>query len=107
MKKIAILVFVLGLSGQLALAEDTGKKASPMKMPTMTTEQRQTMADAHEKMAVCLRSEKALSNCHEEMMKACKEGMGKDGCPMMGGKGKGMHHGDMMQHGESDSKSTL
>ena len=94
----------LGLSGHMALADDMGTKASSMKMPTMTTEQRQKMADAHEKMAVCLRSEKAISDCHEEMMKACKEDMGKDGCPMMGG--KGMHHGHMKHSDESSSTPT-
>ena len=102
MNKTAMFLFVVCMSGQLCLADDMGKKNSPMKMPTMTTEQRQKMADAHEKMALCLRSEKPFSDCHEEMMKACKEGMGKDGCPMRGG--KKMHHDHMMHPGESDSK---
>lgn len=101
MNKIAMFLFIVGMSGQLSFAEDMGKKTSAMKMPAMTTEQRQKMADAHEKMAVCLRSTKPFSDCHEEMMKACKDGMGKDGCPMMGG--KGMHGDHMMNHGESES----
>jgi hypothetical protein len=105
MKKIATLLCTMVLVGSFAFAQDSSKKASSdKKMPAMTTEQRQKMAEAHEKMATCLRSDKALNECHEEMMKACQEGMGKDGCPMMGG--KGMHHGHMMHHDESDSKAT-
>jgi len=90
------------MSGQLSFADDAGKKTSTMKMPAMTTEQRQKMADAHETMATCLRSTKPFSDCHEEMMKTCKDSMGKEGCAMMGG--KEMHGGHMMHHGESDSK---
>ena len=88
----------------MAFAGNANKMVSSMKMPVMTVEQRQKMADGHEKMAVCLRSEKAISDCHEEMMKACKEDMGKDGCPMMGG--KGMHHGHMKHSDESSSTPT-
>ena len=102
MKKVALFLYIACLSGQLSLAEESGMKNSSMKMPTMTTEQRQKMADAHEKMASCLRTEKLFSDCHDEMMKACKDGMGKEGCAMMGG--KEMHGDHMMHHGESDSK---
>ena len=69
-------------------------------MPEMTTEQRQKMADAHEKMAVCLRSERPLADCHEEMKSACKASMGSDSCPMMDGSMGGMkHHGGKMKMG--------
>jgi hypothetical protein len=106
MNKFTMFLVVVCMSGHVALADDAGKQTSDKKMSmhSMTTEQRQKMADAHEKMAVCLRSDKPVSDCHEEMKKACQEGMGKDGCPMMGG--KGMHHGHMMDHDESDSKAT-
>lgn len=102
MNKVALFLFIGCLSGQLSLADEAGMKNSSMKMPTMTTEQRQKMAGAHEKMASCLRTEKPFSECHEEMMKTCKDSMGKEGCAMMGG--KEMHGGHMMHHGESDSK---
>src|ERR1035437_9355343 len=93
MKNVAMFLCILGMSAQMALADTAGKKDSSMRMPTMTTEQRQKMAVTHEKMAACLRSDKPISDCHEEMRKACKETSGKDGCPMMGGKmGHGMHH---------------
>lgn len=48
-----------------------------------TKEDRQKMADVHTKMAQCLNSDKPLSDCRKEMMDSC-QGMGKDGCPMMG-----------------------
>ena len=104
MNNFASVLFVVWLSAQTTFAGDVGKRFSDMKMPPMTTEQRQKMADAHEKMAACLRSDKPVSDCHEEMMKACQEGMGKGGCPMMSGKGHGMHSGHMMHSSEPDSK---
>ena len=103
MIKNTLVLLAVCMSSQLALADDAAKMDSAKKMPAMTTEQRQKMADAHEKMATCLRSDKPMSGCHEEMMKSCQEGMGKDGCPMMGG--KGMHSHSMMHQDDSDSKS--
>ncbi len=65
-----------------AAAEDsnTDRKLSS----EVTIEQRNQMAQAHEKMAECLRSSKLLNQCRSEMRTNCKEVMGKDGCPMMG-----------------------
>lgn len=63
-------------------------------MPKMTKEQREKMATLHDKMAACLRSEKAMSDCHQEMKKSCTE-MGEESCPMMRhhmGMKKGMKH---------------
>lgn len=97
MNKIAIILCLLSASGASAIASDTDKSANEMKMPNLTAEQRGKMADAHEKMATCLRSDKPMHECHDEMKKSCQENMGKGGCPMMDGmamhgKGKGMHH---------------
>ncbi len=90
MNKIVMLLCVVGLSSGLALAEEQGKGQAPHHKPP-TKEQREKMAQLHEKMAACLRTDKPVHECHEEMMKACQEQMGQDGCPMMNG--KGMHHG--------------
>jgi hypothetical protein len=49
------------------------------------------MAALHEKMAACLRSDKALAECRDEMQKNCRDMMGEQGCPMMG-KGMGMQN---------------
>jgi hypothetical protein len=97
-KKAVMMLCALGVSSQFAFAVDGYKHDMKMKMPEMTAEQRTKMADAHEKMAICLRSDKAMSDCHKEMMKACNESMGNEGCPMMSG--KGMQH-DKMMHSES------
>ena len=70
-------------------------------MPEPTKEQREKMAGNHEKMAQCLRSEKTMKDCHDEMKKSCEEG-GKEACPMMGKMGHGM-----MKHKKGDtSKET-
>ena len=62
---------------------------------------RQKMADVHQKMSICLRSDKPIAECRADMLKNCQDLMGKDGCPMMGpwagGMGPGMMGGRMMQ----------
>jgi hypothetical protein len=84
-----IAVLALALNASAALSAEPPSPSHP----ALTKEQRQKMATIHEQIAACLRSEKPISECHEEAMKSCQDAMGKDGCPMMGG---GMH-GHMMQ----------
>ncbi len=69
----------------------------------VTKEDRQKMAEIHTKMATCLKSDKPMSDCQSEMMKSCKDMMGKSGCPMMDGMGqmKGMMNGQGMMMGHS------
>ena len=60
--------------------------AEPNKMDMskmMTPEMRQKMTDMHQKMADCLRSDKPMSECKQQMMKSCSDSMGKTGCSMM------------------------
>jgi len=64
----------------------------------VSKEDREKMAEVHIKMATCLQSDKPMSDCHTEMMKSCKDMMGKSGCPMMEGMGMG-HMKGMMGHG--------
>jgi hypothetical protein len=64
----------------------TKQSAPKHERPEPSKDQRNKMATAHEQMATCLRSDKSMEECHEEMRKSCKE-MG-DQCPMMMG-----HHG--------------
>lgn len=72
----------------IALAIGTGAAyaadAPPPAHAAPSKEMREKMATMHEQMAACLRSDKAVATCHEEMMKACRETMGDKGCPMMG-----------------------
>ena len=75
----------------------------PRKFPELTKEERAKRADQmdkaaemHKAMAACLRSDKPLAECHEQMRKECP--MGKDECPMWGdwhGRKHG-HHGKRM-----------
>ncbi len=56
----------------------------PAAHPEMSREVREKMAALHEQMASCLRSDKSVAQCHDELMKSCEEQLGTTGCPMMG-----------------------
>lgn len=95
MKKHTIVALVISISAvvtgnSLSFAAD---KQTEAKGPSK--EQRQKMAEAHQKMADCLNSDKPMGECKDEMMKSCHDMMGKDGCPMMSEKGGMMGHGSM------------
>ena len=90
------LLSALGLVGAWsAFAGDTTASATPT---VPTKEMRAQMATVHEHMAACLRSDKSMAHCRNEMMSNCRKIMGTQECSMMGmGQGtKGMH-GGMMQ----------
>lgn len=90
MKNFIILTsMIFAMSAiQVSAADNKSKKDRP----APTAEEREKMAATHEKMAQCLRSDKPMKDCHEEMAKACKENMGGKGCMM--GHGKHMHGED-------------
>jgi hypothetical protein len=73
-------------SAGAALAADpqTAAPADP------TPAARQQMAEIHEKMAACLRSDRPIAECRAEMWKSCQSITGEGGCPMGGGLGPGM-----------------
>ena len=83
MKALRWTTLAVGILAGAAFASPDGGMP-----PTMTREQRNKMADAHEKFAACLRSEKPVGDCHEDLKKSCEGTMGAE-CPMM----HGMHHG--------------
>lgn len=98
-------------TASLALAADNKKTKAPPadKKPhmEMTAEQRQKMAEVHEKMAACLKTDKSIDDCHKEMAGSYKDAMGgKEGCPMHMGHGKhgkhGKHHGGEKCDGDCD-----
>jgi len=102
--KLAMMVTALCLTISAIPAQSAEKaKTKMMRMPEMNATQRQEMATAHEKMASCLRSERAVTDCHQEMMDSCKDSMGKNFCPMMG-KGK-KHDRGQMQGDESEDET--
>jgi hypothetical protein len=102
MKTIVVLVCAVAAFTLPAFAQDkAGTSAEMMTPPELTAEQRQKMADIHEKMAACLRSDRPLSECRQETMQHCQALMGQEGCPMMGGMmGSGMKHRGGMKHEE-------
>jgi hypothetical protein len=89
MKRLGALLGSLAMLGGYALAQE--KAATSTNAPQMTADQRSKMAEAHEKVAACLRSNRPLSECHDEMMKLHESGCCGGDCPMM--HGKGMKHG--------------
>jgi hypothetical protein len=94
----AVIASSISTGAPAADSKQSSSKSSQHET-TMTKEQRQKMAEVHQKMADCLKSDKPLSECRSEMMKACHENMGGKGCPMMG------HHmgEEHMHHGKSAS----
>jgi hypothetical protein len=81
------------LLASAALAADA-PKATPSEP---TPETRQKMAEIHQNMAECLRSERPLAECRAEMGKSCQDMMAGAGCPMLEDMGPGMMGGGMMQ----------
>ena len=79
------------------IAEHEVLKAPKNAAAEMTKEQRENMAAMHEKMAGCLRSDKAMNECRTEMMGQCQAMMGGDGCPMMMDHMRGMMGPSMMK----------
>ncbi len=77
----------------------------PAAPPAPSKEMREQMAAVHEKLAACLRSDKAFASCRDEMRKNCQEMMGEQACPMMG-MGMGMQDQMMKQRpsGTPDGK---
>jgi hypothetical protein len=69
----------------------TDSEAVKREASSAIADDREKMAGIHDRMATCLRGSGSIESCHEDMMKDCKEIMGKDGCKM-GMKKK--HHGE-------------
>lgn len=95
-KRVCALVGMTLLWTGAVLGADTQKNIPPNPSPEI----RQKMAEVHQRMAVCLKSDKPMTECRAEMLKNCQDLMGRDGCPMMeswsGGMGPGMMSGGMM-----------
>lgn len=103
------LAIILAFSIVSVAHAGTKSKSAETKGPAMSQEQRNKMADMHEKMATCLRSSKSFEECHKDMSTACKAD--KDACPMMmahhGGMGHGKHkcpYEDKDEKGEKDEE---
>ncbi len=87
MPYLGAMVFISLLFLPTSIAGSTD--ASVTKGYELTKEERLERAEHLEKMAACLRSDKSISDCHEQFRKDCP--MAKDGsCPMWEGP-RGMH----------------
>jgi hypothetical protein len=82
--KILTLILFIQLLGTAGFAEDSSKSAPPRKLPLPTAEQRKKMADAHEKMASCLRSTRTVEDCRHEMMEVCRGTTDQAACVVLG-----------------------
>jgi hypothetical protein len=93
----AIAAGIALIGGRIVLGADVQQSGTADPSPAS----RQKMAEVHQKMSICLRSDKPIAECRSDMLKNCQDLMGKDGCPMMGswggGMGPGMMGGRMMQ----------
>ncbi len=91
MKKniVTIAMAFVFSAGVFAAESAQAQKESPA---TPTKEMREQMAKNHEKMALCLRSEATIQDCHEQMREQCQDMKSEGGCFMMdkGMMGKGM-----------------
>ena len=110
-KPVAMLLMIaslcLGSAG--AFAADTAAAKSPPSPPPHaqpappTKEMREKMAVVHEKAAACLRSDKPMNDCHEEMMKNCHDA-GAHACGMMEKHRKMMMHDDAEHDHDHESQ---
>lgn len=83
MKKVLLASLVGSLLSISAFADHHEKK--------MTKEDRAKAAEKHEKMAACLRSDKSMKECHEQMHTSCAKAEGHT-CKMKHGEDHGDKH---------------
>ncbi len=91
-----VAVVAMLIAGTQVWAADMSPNASASQAQP-SKETREKMAQAHEKMAACLRSDRSISECHHEMMTACEE-LGEHACGMM-------HHRRMKPDGDVNPTS--
>jgi hypothetical protein len=82
LRSLMVSIVLSGVTA--AMAED---KPQPPATAEPSKETREKMAVMHEKMAACLRSDKSIADCRNEMRAYCQQTPG--GCPV--GPGMGMH----------------
>lgn len=88
----SIRSFAVMLASCVLLAAVNASAAdAPATSATPTKETREKMALAHEKMAMCLRSDRVVTDCRQEMMQTCQQ-MGNQGCGIMSPTMMGKRH---------------
>jgi len=76
---IATCVLLATVASLQAPAQESAG-AQPGEHHELSKDTREKMAQLHEQMAACLRSEKPVQVCHGEMMKSCQSQLGSEGC---------------------------
>ena len=94
-KRLVLQAVLLG--GFVIVAGGAFAATSAAQAEWPTHAQREKMAQIHERMAACLRSDRPFAECRQEMMRACRTEFGYRGCRMMpGGRRGGMMRGGGM-----------
>lgn len=93
------LIRILAATALLTSAAMTFAAEPQAATPAPSKEMREKMAAIHERMAVCLRSDRTFAECREQMQQNCSDTMGERACPMMG---MGMHGRMMRPRPQSD-----
>lgn len=94
------LLFALLISTS-ARAENKDASAHSANHMSATPEMKKDMADMHQKMADCLRTDKSMQDCHGEMMKDCHGAKAPGHCSMMDSM---MNQGGMKHQKMKDKK---
>lgn len=104
--KCSVLIFIMFGSLLVVPVYAADAPATSAKTTAPTKEQREKMAQAHEKLAACLRSDREVSDCHHEMMEQCKEMKGEE-CEHMKNHMRHEHdgHDEHASHHEHSSSS--
>lgn len=92
-KSVPVFAMAMLLSLSSAAMAQTPKSQITSTQRQQMSEMHKKMADLHTKLATCLESDKAPSQCRQEMLDTCSTNFGGS-CPMMGkgkmGGGRGM-----------------
>ena len=81
MKKYFVMIsMALAYSIGAMAAESSLSQKDSQAGPSIET--REQMAQAHEKMALCLRSDVSVQDCHQQMRQQCQDMKGHGGCMM-------------------------
>ncbi len=76
--------FSLGAAAALLCVSLAAAAEPPAGPPNLSKAQREKMAQIHEQMAQCLRSDRTMAECHQQMMDDCRAALGDKSCGMMG-----------------------
>ena len=106
--KLFVIVTLFGLGVNTHAADKNAPQKPREAQQQESQNMRQQMAQAHEEMALCLKSDKNMNECRQEMQESCSTGQG---CMMMQRRQVRGHmkgHGQMMKQdsgGETGNKS--